>query len=81
VQPLSTDDEVAAVVRGVRCPVHVAYGDAAAGSLVPVAEIDALAAAGMAVTRTHVPGAGHALSPLFPARCHADLRRFLARIH
>ncbi len=75
-----TDDEVAAVVRGLRCPVHIAYGDSGQGSLVPVAQIDALAAAGVDVSRTHFPGAGHAISPEFPAKSQADIRTFVERV-
>jgi pimeloyl-ACP methyl ester carboxylesterase len=75
-----TDDEVSAVVRGLRCPVHIAYGDLEHGSLVPVAAIDALAGAGVHVTRSHFPGAGHAISPMFPAQSHADLRSFAERV-
>ena len=72
-----TDSEVAAVVQGLRCPVHIAYGDPGQGSLVPVAQIDALATAGVDVTRTYFPGAGHAISPMFPAQSHADVRSFV----
>jgi pimeloyl-ACP methyl ester carboxylesterase len=75
-----TDTEVAEVVRGIRCPLHVAYGDLDRGSLVPVAEIDALASAGVDVSRTHFAGAGHAISPWFTAQSHADIRSFLARL-
>jgi len=75
-----TDDEVTAVVRGLHCPVHISYGDPDRGSLVPVAEIDALAAAGVDVTRTHFPGAGHVISPAFPALSHADIRAFVERV-
>jgi pimeloyl-ACP methyl ester carboxylesterase len=75
-----TTNDVADIVRAVRCPVHVAYGDLDRGSLVPVAEIDSLAAAGVDVSRTHFAGAGHAISPLFPAQSHADICSFLARL-
>lgn len=75
-----TDDEVAGVVRGLRCPVHIAYGDAAEGSLVPSAQIDALAAAGVDVTRTHFPRAGHAISPMFPAESQRDIEAFVERV-
>lgn len=75
-----TDEQVDAVTRGLRCPVHIAYGDAAQGSLVPPSRIDALTAAGVEVTRTYFPGAGHAISPFFPAQSHQDLRSFLGRL-
>lgn len=75
-----TDDDVSSVIRGLRCPVHVAYGDAGQGSLVPVAQIDALASAGVDVTRTHFPSAGHAISPNFPAQSHTDIRSFVERV-
>jgi pimeloyl-ACP methyl ester carboxylesterase len=75
-----TDDDVSSVVRGLRCPVHVAYGDVGQGSLVPVAQIDALANAGVDVTSTHFPGAGHAISPMFPVQSHADIRLFVERV-
>ena len=75
---LWTDADVAEVVRGIRCPVHVAYGDVDRGSLVPLAEIDALASAGVDVSRTHFAGAGHMISPLFPAESNADIRSFLS---
>lgn len=74
-----TDDKVAEVIHGVRCPVHVAYGDIDQGSLVSTATLDALAAT-TDVSRTHFPGAGHAISPWFPAQSHTDIRSFLARI-
>lgn len=75
-----TDGYVSSVVRDLRCPVHIAYGDPDQGSLVPVAHIDALANAGVDVTRTHFPGAGHAISPLFPVQSHADIRSFAERV-
>ncbi|MFN0089294.1 MAG: hypothetical protein ACKVWR_03345 [Acidimicrobiales bacterium] len=46
----------------------------------PTEEIDALAAAGVEVTRTHFPGAGHAISPVFPVESYADVRAFLERL-
>lgn len=75
-----TDNQVTAVVRGIRCPVHIAYGDPPQGSLVPVAQIDALAATGLDVTRTHFPGAGHAISPEYPGKSQADVRAFVERV-
>jgi pimeloyl-ACP methyl ester carboxylesterase len=75
-----TDNDVSSVVRGLRCPVHVAYGDAGQGSLVPVAQIDALGIAGVDVTSTHFPGAGHAISPMFPVHSHADIELFVKRV-
>jgi pimeloyl-ACP methyl ester carboxylesterase len=75
-----TDDDVSRVVRGLRCPVHVAYGDAGEGSLVPVGQIDALAHAGVEVTRTHFPGAGHAISPMYPAQSLVDIEAFVERV-
>jgi hypothetical protein len=52
--------------------------DPAEGSLVPPARIDALA--GVDVTRTHFPGAGHAISPFFPDQSARDIRAFLRRL-
>jgi pimeloyl-ACP methyl ester carboxylesterase len=75
-----TDHEVSSVLRGLRCPVHVAYGDPEQGSLVPGAQIDALANAGVDVTRTHFPGAGHAISPMFPVQSQTDIRSFVERV-
>ena len=72
-----SDDDVSSVVSGVRCPVHIAYGDPDQGSLVPISQIDALANAGVQVTRTHFPGAGHAISPMFPVQSHTDIRSFV----
>jgi pimeloyl-ACP methyl ester carboxylesterase len=74
-----SDDDVASVVRDLRCPVHIAHGDPDQGSLVPVTQIDALSNAGVDLTRTHFAGAGHAISPMFPAHSHADIRSFVER--
>jgi hypothetical protein len=32
------------------------------------------------VTRTHFPGAGHAISPMFPAQSYADIESFAERV-
>jgi pimeloyl-ACP methyl ester carboxylesterase len=75
-----SDDEVSSVVSSVRCPVHIAYGDPDQGSLVRVAQIDDLANAGVDVTRTYFPGAGHAISPMFPLQSHTDIKSFVERV-
>jgi hypothetical protein len=49
-------------------------------SLVPVEQIDALATAGVDVTRTHFPGVGHAISPMFPVQSHTDIKSFVERL-
>jgi pimeloyl-ACP methyl ester carboxylesterase len=76
-----TGDDVSRIVRCLQCPVHIAYGDPDQGSLVPLAQIDALANAGVDVTRTHFPGAGHAISPMFPLQSYADIRSFVERVN
>ncbi|MFN0089120.1 MAG: alpha/beta fold hydrolase [Acidimicrobiales bacterium] len=76
-----TEDDVAAVIAAVRCPVHIAYGDLNTGSLVPETEIDALVSAGMNVTRQHFPGASHVITPFNTRAVHEDLRRFLAQLN
>ena len=74
-------DEVAnAIPSQVKCPVHVCYGDSATGSLVKADDIAALAAAGVNVTSTHFPEAGHGISPAFPREFLNDLKAFLGRV-
>lgn len=76
-----TDSQAATISTEIRCPVHVAYGDTGQGSLVTIEQIDALAAAGIDVTSTNFPGAGHAISPEFPGDSHIDIRQFVERSH
>ena len=61
-----------------KCPVHVGYGDPAAGGLVTPDDVAALASAGVKVTSTHFPGAGHGISPSFPREFRDDLKAWLA---
>ena len=75
-----SDDALRAVTEGIRCPVHVAYGDVAIGGAVPEHEIDALQLAGVAVTRTFFARAAHAISPWESRQFHADVLGFLERV-
>jgi pimeloyl-ACP methyl ester carboxylesterase len=75
-----SDDAVHAIVTNIRCPVHIAYGDIAVGSVVDDHEIDALVNAGLDVTRTHYPGIGHVINPWNPRQFQEDVRGFLERV-
>ncbi|HMO95264.1 MAG TPA: alpha/beta hydrolase [Tepidiformaceae bacterium] len=74
------DDVCDGLPSRVTCPVHVAYGDPAAGGLVSADDVNELVAAGMNLTSTHFPGAGHSIQPTFARELVADLRAFLERV-
>lgn len=74
------DDLCDALPSRVQCPVHIAYGDPAVGGLVSEDDIRELLAAGMNLTSTHFPGAGHMIQPTFAREFVNDLRGFLARV-
>lgn len=71
-------EEALAIERAVRCPVHVARGDAQAGSIVTEGHVDDLRNAGLHITSTHFPGAGHMARAYTPAMID-DVRAFLQR--
>lgn len=73
-------EQCASIVRSVSCPVHIAFGDIATGSLVPEHEIDALVAAGVNVTRQHYPRASHVITPFHAREIHMDVRRLIERV-
>jgi len=74
-----TPEEAEAIERAVRCPVHVARGDAAAGSIVTERHIEQLRDAGMDITSTHFPGAGHMIARANTPAMLRDFRAFLQR--
>jgi hypothetical protein len=73
-------DDVRAIERAVRCPVHVARADPALFGIVTEEHIDELKAAGMDVTSTYFPGAGHIITNRQAKGVLDDLRAFLSRI-
>jgi hypothetical protein len=75
-----TDEVCDAIPGKVSCPVHVAYGDAHAGSLVSTEDLNALSSAGVNLTATHFPGAGHGISFPFARAFIDDLKAFLGRL-
>jgi pimeloyl-ACP methyl ester carboxylesterase len=72
--------EVRAIEAGIRCPVHVAYGDTGMGGIVTAEHIAGLQSAGMDVTATHYAGAGHVITSTHAREMLADIRTFLRRV-
>lgn len=75
-----SEAEVAEVIAGLKCPVHIAYGDVDMGSTVLLEDLEGLRAAGVNITSTHFPGTGHAIFGNAPREYLADLRAFLSRL-
>lgn len=73
------DEHADHVATRVSCPVHIAHGDSASGGLVAVSDIEHLRRLGLGVTATHIPGAGHVITPWHTRTIHHDLRAFLDR--
>jgi pimeloyl-ACP methyl ester carboxylesterase len=75
-----SDEDCAAILANVKCPVHLAHGNPAMGGVVTTEHIEAVRAAGVNLTSTHFPGASHSLSRGFPREFINDLKAFLARL-
>lgn len=73
-------EEAAEISGNVRCPVHVAYGNPVLGGLVSPEDLRILEEAGVTLTSTQFPGAGHVISPNFPREFLKDLKAFLAKV-
>jgi pimeloyl-ACP methyl ester carboxylesterase len=72
------DETCDAIPAGVRCPVHLLYGDIAAGSVVNPEDIDELRRLGVELSVTHIPGAPHGIAMPFAREFIDDLKAFLA---